>query len=326
MNTIIVTGGAGFIGSHFIKSILSRVEPGIKIVNVDKLTYAGNLNNLSDIDDNSDYVFIKQDICDYDEMKKIFKSFRPDYIINFAAETHVDRSIADSNEFIRSNVMGVQILLQCALDSNIKKIVQVSTDEVYGPSWDGESFTEKACLMPRNPYAASKAAADLLVLSFYSTYGLPVNISRCTNNYGPGQHGEKFIPKAIANLLKGKAVPIYGDGRQARDWLYVEDHCRALESILFRGEPGEIYNISSYNPVENIELIKLIISYMKDMQEGSLGQLQDLIAFIEDRKGHDRRYSINSQKIRTDLGWEASMPFEKGLYDTIRWYVKELSK
>lgn len=326
MNTIMVTGGAGFIGSHFIKGILSSVDDSIKIVNVDKLTYAGNLNNLSDIDDRIDYIFLRQDICDYNEMKKIFGSFRPDYIINFAAETHVDRSIADSNEFIRSNVMGVQILLQCALDSSIKKFVQVSTDEVYGPAYDGESFTEKAPLSPRNPYGASKAAADLLVLSFYSTYGLPVNISRCTNNYGMGQHGEKFIPKAIAHLLKGKAIPIYGDGRQIRDWLYVEDHCRALGSILFKGMPGEIYNISAYNPVENIELIKLIIKYMNDMQEGSLGQLQHLIAFVEDRKGHDRRYSINSEKIRTDLGWEPLMPFEKGLYDTIRWYGKDLAK
>lgn len=325
METYLITGGAGFIGSHFIKYLICK-EPGARIVNVDKLTYAGNLGNLKPLKLNQDYIFVKEDITNKKEMDRIFSFYRPDYLINFAAESHVDRSIDDCGIFIETNVFGTQVLLQASIEHGIKKYVQISTDEVYG-SLDGEGyFTEISPLKPRNPYAASKAGADMLTLAYHETYNLNVNISRCTNNYGPNQNTEKFIPKVIQGCLEGRKIPVYGDGSNIRDWIYVGDNCSAIYSILKRGIDGEIYNIGANNELENISIARLIIKMMNDFlktHNGFDGTIsEDLIEYVNDRKGHDKRYGIDSTKARKSLEWSPIKSFDEGMVETIRWYIE----
>ena len=306
---LLVTGGAGFIGSNFIKYMLANSNHNI--INVDKLTYAGNLDNLKDIADHKNYKFIKGDICNQELINQVVDQ-SIDMIINFAAESHVDRSLDNPNLFFKTNVLGTQILLDAAVENDIKKFIQISTDEVYGPGKKGEFHTEEDTLAPTNPYAASKASADLLVLSYQHTYGLPINITRSTNNYGPYQYPEKIIPLFITNLLENKKVPLYGDGRHIRDWLYVKDHCRAIELIINKGKTGEIYNISSNNRFKNIELTKKILT--------NLNKSEEYIEYVKDRKGHDRAYFIDASKIKEQLNWQPEYDFFKGLKETIHWY------
>ena len=306
---LLVTGGAGFIGSNFIKYMLANSNHNI--INVDKLTYAGNLDNLKDIADHKNYKFIKGDICNQELIKQVVGQ-NIDMIINFAAESHVDRSLDNPNLFFKTNVLGTQILLDAAVENDIKKFIQISTDEVYGPGQTGEFHTEEDTLAPTNPYAASKASADLLVLSYQHTYGLPINITRSTNNYGPYQYPEKIIPLFITNLLENKKVPLYGDGRHIRDWLYVKDHCRAIELIINKGKTGEIYNISSNNRFKNIELTKKILT--------NLNKSEEYIEYVKDRQGHDRAYFIDASKIKEQLNWQPEYDFFKGLKETIHWY------
>lgn len=319
----LITGGAGFIGSNFIR-YLTHHNGEINIINIDKLTYAGNLKNLKDVKNKKNYIFIKEDICNSSEMHRIFKYYKPDYLINFAAESHVDRSIENSEEFVKTNVLGTQILLQCSLNMGIKKYIQVSTDEVYGSIEKG-LCTETSSLKPNNPYAASKAAGDLLAQSFFNTYKLPIIITRCSNNYGPYQHHEKLIPKTIINVLNRRKVPVYGDGENVRDWIYVLDHCRAIYTILQRGSFGEIYNISSNDEKRNIDIVRKIIRETKEIlltrRLEARGISEDLIEFVTDRKGHDRRYSLNASKLRSSFSWKADTEFEYGLTKTIEWYI-----
>ncbi len=326
MKTILVTGGAGFIGSNFIRMMLKKY-PEYRIVNVDDLTYAGNLNNLKEIDKNLNYVFIKENICNYKKIEKIFSTYDINYVVNFAAESHVDRSIEDPEIFIRTNVLGTQVLLNIALNSwkinsgdkystDYKegvKFIQVSTDEVYGTLGKVGKFIETMPLMPNSPYSASKAGADLMVRAYYETYRLPVNITRCSNNYGPYQFPEKLIPLMINNILKNKELPVYGDGLQVRDWLHVYDHCSAIDMVLHRGEIGEIYNIGGNNEKTNIEIVKLILLL--------LGKPENLIKYVKDRPGHDRRYAMDNTKITTQLGWMPAYKFEQGIEETVEWYV-----
>lgn len=326
MKTILVTGGAGFIGSNFIRMMLKKY-PEYRIVNVDDLTYAGNLNNLKEIEKNLNYVFIKDNICNYKKIEKIFSTYDINYVVNFAAESHVDRSIEDPEIFIRTNVLGTQVLLNIALNSwkinsgdkystDYKegvKFIQVSTDEVYGTLGKAGKFIETMPLMPNSPYSASKAGADLMVRAYYETYRLPVNITRCSNNYGPYQFPEKLIPLMINNILKNKELPVYGDGLQVRDWLHVYDHCSAIDMVLHRGEIGEIYNIGGNNEKTNIEIVKLILLL--------LGKPENLIKYVKDRPGHDRRYAMDNTKITTQLGWMPAYKFEQGIEETVEWYV-----
>lgn len=322
---VLVTGGAGFIGSNFIKHMLENYD--YRIINLDKLTYAGNLKNLVEIADDSRYFFIKGDICDRKLLENIFREFDIDTVINFAAESHVDRSIEEPEIFLKTNVLGTGALLDAAknywkVDSNDKydrrfregvKYIQISTDEVYGTLGAEGYFTEETCLSPNSPYSASKASADMLVRAYHETYGLPINITRCSNNYGPYQFPEKLIPLMINNALQDKQLPIYGDGMQIRDWLYVKDHCIAIDMILHKGEIGEIYNIGGNNEKTNIEIVKLIIK--------SLGKSKDLVEYVKDRPGHDRRYAIDNSKICNELGWQPSYTFEEGIEKTIEWYL-----
>lgn len=316
---VMVTGGAGFIGSHFVKYILNKY-PNYEIINYDELTYAGNLLNLRDIEQNPNYSFIKGDICNKEELISVFEQFGPDYIINFAAESHVDRSILSPEEFIKTNVLGVQNLLQLSLDFGISKFIQISTDEVYGSLGKEGYFTENTPLDPHSPYSASKASADLLTLAYHTTFQLPVNITRCSNNYGPYQFPEKLIPLIILNCLSGKQIPVYGDGLNIRDWLYVEDHCSAIDAVLREGIPGEVYNIGGNNERTNIELVKTIINYLETVLPDQ-GVSEDLITYVKDRKGHDRRYAIDSTKIKNELGWTPEVSYEEGLKKTIDWYL-----
>lgn len=324
---ILVTGGAGFIGSNFIKYMLEKYN--YNIVNLDLLTYAGNLKNLEDVSNNEKYHFIKGDICDRKLADDIFKSFDINVVINFAAESHVDRSIEDPEIFLKTNVLGTQVLLDIAKkywksDNNKYsrdfkegvKFVQISTDEVYGTLGASGYFTEETNLMPNSPYSASKTSADLLVRAYYETYGLPINITRCSNNYGPYQFPEKLIPLMINNALNNKPLPIYGDGKQVRDWLHVKDHCVAIDVVLHKGKIGEVYNIGGNNEKQNIEIVKLILNY--------LGKSEDLITYVEDRLGHDRRYAIDNTKITTELGWKPSYTFEDGIKETIDWYLNNM--
>lgn len=325
MKNILVTGGAGFIGSNFIKYMLSS-HPDYKIINVDLLTYAGNLENLDEISNHSNYTFIKADICDRKAIKNIFKEHEIIYIVNFAAESHVDRSIEDPEIFLRTNVIGTQVLLDTAKRSwkiypddkystDYKagvKFIQISTDEVYGALGKEGQFVETMPLQPNSPYSASKASADLLVRAYHKTFGLPVNITRCSNNYGPYQFPEKLIPLMINNSMHDKELPVYGDGMQIRDWLHVQDHCDAIDCVIHKGVNGEIYNIGGNNEVANIDIVKMIIS--------NLGKDTNLIKFVKDRPGHDRRYAIDSTKIQQELSWKPKMTFEKGILDTIQWY------
>lgn len=312
MKTILITGGAGFIGSNFIKYMLNKYED-YKIINLDLLTYAGNLENLKDVEDNPNYEFIKGDIADRDLVNNLFEKYKFDYVINFAAESHVDRSIEDPGIFVKTNIMGTQALLDAAKKYGIEKYLQVSTDEVYGALGSTGMFTEETPLAPNSPYSASKASADLLVRAYYKTFGLPVNITRCSNNYGPYQFPEKLIPLMIANALEDKDLPIYGDGLQVRDWLHVKDHCSAIDTVLHKGKIGEVYNIGGNNEKKNIEIVKLILE--------KLGKPESLIKYVKDRPGHDRRYAIDNTKITTELGWEPSYTFEQGMEETIKWYL-----
>lgn len=309
---ILVTGGAGFIGSNFVKYMLDTY-PEDQIVNLDVLTYAGNLENLSDIEDDPRYTFVKGDITDRDTVEEIVGD-GVDVIVNFAAESHVDRSIEDPGVFVRTNVMGTQVLLDAAKAHNISRYVQVSTDEVYGALGATGMFTEGMPLSPNSPYSASKAGADMLVRSYGKTFGLSVNITRCSNNYGPYQFPEKLIPLMIANALEDKDLPVYGDGMQVRDWLHVKDHCRAIDTVLRKGEPGEIYNVGGNNEKANIEIVNLILE--------TLEKPESLIKHVADRPGHDRRYAIDNTKITTELGWLPSCTFEEGMKETIGWYLK----
>lgn len=308
MSKILVTGGAGFIGSHFIRHVLKNYAD-YNVVNLDALTYAGNLNNLIDIQDHPNYKFIKGDIRDRKMVERLTNEV--DVVVNFAAETHVDRSIQKAGIFMETNVLGTYTLLEAARKYD-KKLQQVSTDEVYGSIEEGSS-KESDSLKPSSPYSASKAAADMLVHSYFVTYSLEVTITRSTNNYGPNQHPEKMIPLFITNAIQNKHLPIYGDGMNIRDWIYVEDNCEAIDLILHKGKKGEIYNIGAGNEKTNLEVAKIILKELK--------KPQNLIKFVQDRPGHDYRYSLDCTKIH-ELGWKATTPFIKGLRKTIQWYVK----
>jgi dTDP-glucose 4,6-dehydratase len=314
-----ITGGAGFIGSNFIRYLLDR-NKDIKILNFDKLTYAGNLNNLTDIKKDPRYTFIKGDICKIEKIKKIFDQFQPDYVVNFAAESHVDKSISRPDIFVNSNIVGVHNLLQVSLREGVSKYLQISTDEVYGSLGKTGLFTENTPLDPRSPYSASKASADLLTQSYFHTFNLPVNITRCSNNYGPYQFPEKLIPLTILNGLSGTKIPVYGDGLNVRDWIHVMDHCSAIDLVLHDGLPGEVYNIGANNERSNIEIVKRIVRILAGLRP-DLPVSEDLISYVEDRKGHDRRYAIDPAKIQKELHWKPSISFEHGLENTIRWYL-----
>ncbi len=315
----LVTGGAGFIGSNFIRFLLHQYSE-IHIINLDNLTYAGNLGNLSDIEHDPRYSFVKADLCDRTHLKDIFDRFNPEYVINFAAESHVDRSILQPSVFIQSNVLGVQNLLEVSLKFGVKKYLQISTDEVYGSLGAQGSFTEKTPLDPRSPYSASKASADLLTQAYFHTFNLPINITRCSNNFGPYQFPEKLIPLTILNCLNGKKIPVYGDGLNVRDWIHVDDHCSAIDLVLHRGTVGEIYNIGAKNERSNVEIVKLIIQILAELRP-DLKISENLISYVDDRKGHDRRYAIDSTKIQTVLNWKAKIEFIEGLTETIKWYI-----
>jgi len=307
---LLVTGGAGFIGSNFIRYFL-RAHPDAHIVNLDKLTYAGNLDNLSEIESRPNYKFVRGDIADSDLVDSIL-SRSIDAIVHFAAETHVDRSIADAQAFVRTNVLGTYTLLDAAKKKRIDRFLHVSTDEVYGSLGLDESANEQFHIQPNSPYAASKASSDMFVRSFWQTYQFPVIITRCSNNYGPYQFPEKLIPLMITHALHDKKLPVYGDGLNERDWLFVEDHCRAIDRVLEAGRPGEVYNIGFGRPLKNLEVVQLLLRIM--------GKSEDLIEFVADRPGHDRRYALDTKKIRAELGWEPIVGIEQGLAKTVEWY------
>ena len=313
--TIIVTGGAGFIGSNFIR-YLRREHPEDRIVCVDKLTYAGSLTNLREVLEDPGFRFVKADICDREAVDALFAEEKPDAVVNFAAESHVDRSIEDPGVFLRTNVLGTQTLLDACRAHGVSRYHQVSTDEVYGDlplDRPDLFFTEETPICTSSPYSASKAGADLLVQAYHRTFGLAVTISRCSNNYGPNQFPEKLIPLMIANCLQDKPLPVYGDGLNVRDWLYVEDHCRAIDLILRRGSAGETYNVGGHNEMRNIDIVRLICR--------ELGKPESLITHVRDRKGHDMRYAIDPAKIHRELGWLPQTSFAEGLRRTIRWYL-----
>ncbi|MFH1943136.1 MAG: dTDP-glucose 4,6-dehydratase [bacterium] len=307
MQKLLVTGGAGFIGSNFIRHMLSK-QDDIQITNLDKLTYAGNLDNLRDVEEDPRYGFVRGDICDESVVNPLMKDM--DVVINFAAESHVDRSIGKPDDFIRTDVFGVFVLLEASRKYGIQRFVQISTDEVYGSTEDG-FFEETDALMPSSPYAASKAGADRLAYSYYVTYRLPVVIPRSSNNYGPYQYPEKLISLFITNALDDKALPIYGDGKNVRDWLYVLDNCEAIETVMERGKDGEVYNIGAGNEKNNLEITECILR--------ELGKPKTLMTFVKDREGHDRRYALQVDKMRK-LGWEPRYTFEKGMQETVGWY------
>ena len=326
MKNILVTGGAGFIGSNFIKLMLQE-HHHYNIINVDKLTYAGNLKNLKDITNNPNYTFIRTDIRNREVIDEVFSQHSIDTVVNFAAETHVDRSIEEPEVFLTTNIIGTQVLLDTAKkywkvnpkDKYCKeykpgvKFLQISTDEVYGALGVTGQFVETMPLLPNSPYSASKASADMVVRAYHETFGMPVNITRCSNNYGPYQFPEKLIPLIISNCLSEKDLPVYGDGMQVRDWLHVSDHCTAIDTVLNRGVDGEVYNIGGNNEKANIEIVKFIIS--------TLGKSESLIKYVKDRPGHDRRYAIDNTKITTQLGWKPAYTFEQGMKETIEWYL-----
>ncbi len=327
MKTVLVTGGAGFIGSNFVLYMLDKYED-YHIINLDKLTYAGNLDNLKSVENNSKYTFVRGDICDEELVDDLFNRYDIDYVVNFAAESHVDRSIEDPNIFIQTNVLGTNTLLNAAKkawekeDGSFlegKKFLQVSTDEVYGSLGDTGYFTEDTPLAPRSPYSASKTSADLIVNAYFHTYGMPINITRCSNNYGPYQFPEKLIPLIINNCLNKKPLPVYGDGLNVRDWLYVGDHVEAIDLVMHRAEPGEIYNIGGHNEKTNIDIVKTIIDYLNKNVDNTI--TEGLITFVADRKGHDWRYAIDPTKIGRDLGWKPKVLFDEGIIMTIEWYL-----
>ncbi len=312
MKNLLITGGAGFIGSNFVRRIL-RTRDDLSVVNFDKLTYAGNLENLADISGDSRYQFVRGDICEPGEVESAARDHKIDAIVHFAAESHVDRSIRGSAVFVHTNVLGTQVLLEVAKTIGVERFVHVSTDEVYGSLGAQGRFTEESPLHPNSPYAASKAGSDLLALAYHHTHGLPVIVTRCSNNYGPFQFPEKLIPLMILNALADKPLPVYGDGLYVRDWLHVEDHCAAVLAVLDAGRAGEVYNIGGNNEWKNIDIVKMILQ--------TLGKPERLISFVKDRPGHDRRYAIDAGRIREQLGWTPAHTFERGLAETIEWYV-----
>ncbi|HTY14060.1 MAG TPA: dTDP-glucose 4,6-dehydratase [Candidatus Omnitrophota bacterium] len=307
---VLVTGGCGFIGSNFIRLLLEKY-PGCSIVNLDKLTYAGNPDNLADIKNDKRYSFIKGDICDPKTVEKAIAAV--DAVVNFAAESHVDRSILSAGSFVNTDVYGTYVLLEAVKKQGIKRFLHISTDEVYG-SIESGSFSEKSPLSPNSPYAASKAGGDLLVLAYRKTYGLPVVITRSSNNYGPYQYPEKLISLFVTNALTGKKLPLYGDGKNVRDWLYVKDNCEAIDLVMRKGREGEVYNIGGGNERQNLEIVKIILSELK-LEDSS-------IEYVKDRPGHDRRYSIDCSKVKAELGWVPATDFEKGIRETVAWYVE----
>ncbi|MDR0938016.1 MAG: dTDP-glucose 4,6-dehydratase [Mediterranea sp.] len=355
MKTYLVTGAAGFIGANYVKHILARYAD-IKVVILDALTYAGNLGTIMDDIDNERCLFVKGDICERDVVDRLFAEYRFDYVVNFAAESHVDRSIEQPQLFLITNILGTQNLLDCARRAWVMgkdgqgyptwrkgvRFHQVSTDEVYGSLPPEGFFTERTPLAPRSPYSASKASADMVVMAYYDTYHMPVSVTRCSNNYGPYQFPEKLIPLIIKNILEGKRLPVYGDGGNVRDWLYVEDHCEAIELVLRQGRDGEAYNVGGHNEKTNLEIVKLTIATIRRLMEerpayrealkkrtkdAATGELSidwindDLIGFVKDRLGHDRRYAIDPAKIAADLGWTPRTKFEDGIVKTIEWYL-----
>jgi len=316
VKNILVTGGAGFIGSNFINHILIKRDD-YNIINLDKLTYAGNLENLKQSENKKNYHFIKGDIINAELVNFIFEKYNIRYVINFAAESHVDRSILGSEIFYRTNVLGTNVLLETARKFDVEKFLQVSTDEVYGSLGKDGYFTEKTPLSPNSPYSSSKAAADLMALSFFHTFGMPVVVTRCSNNYGPYQFPEKLIPLMIINTLNDKKLPVYGDGLNVRDWIYVIDHNKAIDLVLEKGRIGEVYNIGASNEMPNIQIVKLILQHLNKSEE--------LIQYVKDRPGHDRRYAIDSSKIKNELGWQPEFLFEEAIGKTIDWYLKNKS-
>lgn len=308
---LLVTGGAGFIGSNFVLYMIKNY-PSFKIINVDALTYAGNLENLRSIEQHPNYTFVKADIAVRTQLEPLFAA-GVDAVINFAAESHVDRSILHPEIFVQTNILGTQTLLDLTKQYNITKFVQVSTDEVYGTLGETGLFTEDTPIAPNSPYSASKAGADLLVRAYHETFGLNVNITRCSNNYGPYQFPEKLIPLMIQNALQDKSLPVYGDGLNVRDWLYVEDHCSAIDLVLHKGRNGEVYNVGGRNERNNLQVVGTILE--------ELGKPESLISYVKDRLGHDRRYAIDADKIRNELGWQPKFNYEDGIKETIRWYL-----
>lgn len=309
---LLITGGAGFIGSNFVRFMVNKY-PDYQIVNLDLLTYAGNLENLKDIENAPNYKFVRGDIADREYIGQLFEEEKFDYVLNFAAESHVDRSITDPGIFVQTNIQGTLALLDAAKTIGVKKYLQVSTDEVYGTLGETGYFTEETPLAANSPYSASKAGADLLVRAYNETFGLPVNITRCSNNYGPFHFPEKLIPLMIINALNDKELPVYGDGLNVRDWLHVEDHCQAIDLVLHNGRDGEVYNVGGNNERTNIEIVKTILK--------ALEKPESLIKYVKDRPGHDRRYAIDATKLRTELGWTPKYTFETGIQQTIKWYL-----
>lgn len=335
MRTYLVTGGAGFIGSNYIHYMFKKYDNEISIINVDSLTYAGNLENLKAIENRDNYKFIKADICDKEAIEKIFAEHDIDRVVHFAAESHVDRSIKNPEVFVQTNVLGTLVLLNCAKNAwetadgfkEGKKYLQVSTDEVYGSLENPEDyFYETTPLDPHSPYSASKTSADMLVKAYIDTYKFPANITRCSNNYGPYQFPEKLIPLIINNALQGKKLPVYGDGKNVRDWLYVDDHAKAIDMVQENGRLGQVYNIGGHNEKENIEIINIILETLQEMlpENDSRKEYinQGLITYVEDRKGHDRRYAIAPDKIKEEIGWYPETMFKDGIRLTIKWFFE----
>ena len=326
MKTYLVTGGAGFIGSNFIEYIFEKYKD-IKIINLDKLTYAGNLENLKHVENNPNYEFVQTDICDKEAVQKVFEENDIDYVVNFAAESHVDRSIKEPEIFVKTNVMGTVNLLNVTKNAwetesgfkEGKKYLQVSTDEVYGSLGETGYFMETTPLDPHSPYASSKTGADLMVKAYFDTYKMPINITRCSNNYGPYQFPEKLIPLLINNCLKHKDLPVYGDGLNVRDWLYVDDHCKAIDMVINSGVYGEVYNIGGHNERTNIHIVRTVINYLNVNVDKEI--TENLMKYVEDRKGHDKRYGVDPMKIKNELGWEPETTFEVGIKKTIQWYL-----
>lgn len=320
IGTLLITGGAGFIGSNFISYIMGA-HPDYRVVCVDKLTYAGSMDNLNRVSDRENFQFYKVDICDREDIFKVFEVEKPHIVVNFAAESHVDRSIENPEVFLDTNIKGTAVLMDACIKYGVRRFHQISTDEVYGdlPVDRPELlFTEETPLRTSSPYSSSKAAADLLVMAYHRTYGLPVTISRCSNNYGPRQFPEKLIPLMVFNALENKPLPVYGQGINVRDWIHVDDHCRAVDMIIHHGRDGEIYNVGGSNEVANIDIVKLICR--------TLGKPESLITFVPDRKGHDLRYAIDSSKLQNELGWRPEVDFEAGIRGTIEWYKEKYQK
>ncbi len=330
---VLITGGAGFIGSNLIHYMINKY-PEYEIVNLDKLTYAGNLENLKSVDDKPNYHFVKGDIANRELVEHIFEEYGPDYVVNFAAESHVDRSIEGPEVFVRTNVYGTHVLLDVAKEYWEKKgksdvrFIQISTDEVYGslPLESNEKFTEESPLKPNSPYSATKAGADLICRSYFITYNFPVIITRSSNNFGPRQYPEKLIPLTIKRALEGKEIPVYGDGQNVRDWLYVEDNCRAIDLVLHKGRIGEVYNIGGGNEWKNIDLVNLICDIIAEIKREDAEKYKRLITFVKDRPGHDRRYALSMEKIKRELGWSPKIDFRHSLRETVRLYIEKYEK